>query len=211
MDLAGVYRDPLSTLCSIFQNGRPIEYYVEEFLYYSQLVPGDDTKIKDCFWSGLDPEVSLNLPDEDPSWTLSQYIDFVLLFCESPFSVKEVERVIHSMVATPESPCKMAASPDPLHKMAATPEPVAKMAATPEPVAKMAATPEPVAKMAATPEPVAKMAATPEPVAKMAATPEPVAKMAATPEPVAKKSKPVHKMVAVSKSRHMMTHVLDSP
>ncbi len=91
MGLSGVLCDPVIVLCSIFQNGRPIECYVEEFLLFSHLVHGDEAMIKDCFWSGLDPNISLNLPEENPSWTLAEFIDFVLQFCESPFTVGEVE------------------------------------------------------------------------------------------------------------------------
>ncbi len=34
--------------------------------------------LRDCFWSGLDLDISFNLADEDPGWSLAQYIDFVL-------------------------------------------------------------------------------------------------------------------------------------
>ncbi len=67
---------------------------MEEFLSYCHLVPGDDALLRDCFWSGLDLDISLNLPDEDPGWSLAQYIDFVLLFCGSEFTVGEVEEEV---------------------------------------------------------------------------------------------------------------------
>ncbi len=62
---------------------------MEEFLLFSHLVPGDEAMLRD--WSELDSDFSLNLPEEDPSWTLAQFIDFVLQFCGSPFTVGEVE------------------------------------------------------------------------------------------------------------------------
>ncbi len=89
----GTHCDPLKRLCAIFQRGRNIEAYVEDFLLYSHLVPGEDFLLKDCFWSGLDLDISLHLPDENPDWTLAQYIDFVLQFCGSPFTVGEVEDI----------------------------------------------------------------------------------------------------------------------
>ncbi|KAI2645829.1 Filamentous hemagglutinin [Labeo rohita] len=73
------------------QTGRNIEAYVEEFLLHCHLVSGDDVMLKDCFWSGLDLDISLNLPDVDPGWTLAQYIDFVLRCCGSEFTVGEVD------------------------------------------------------------------------------------------------------------------------
>ncbi len=39
-------------------------------------------------------DLSLNLPDEDPGWSLAQYIDFVLMFCGSEFTVGEVEEEV---------------------------------------------------------------------------------------------------------------------
>ncbi len=63
-------------------------------LSYCHLVPGDDVLLRDCFWSGLDLNISLNLPDEDPGWTLVQYIDFVLLFRGSELTVVEVEEEV---------------------------------------------------------------------------------------------------------------------
>jgi len=91
MDLKGTIQSPLSKLCSIYQFNCTIEDYVEEFLCYSHLVPGDEVMLKDYFWSGLDQDISSNLPEEDASWTLAQYIDFVLEFCGSKFTVGNVE------------------------------------------------------------------------------------------------------------------------
>ncbi len=67
---------------------------MEEFISYCHLVPGYDALLRDCFWSGLDLDLSLNLPDEDPGWSLAQYIDFVLMFCGSELTVGEVEEEV---------------------------------------------------------------------------------------------------------------------
>ncbi len=91
----GTRCDPLNKLCSIYQRGRNIEAYVEEFLFYYHHVPADDALLRDCFWSGLDLDISFNLPDEDPGWSLAQYIDFVLLFCGSELTVGEVEEKVY--------------------------------------------------------------------------------------------------------------------
>ncbi len=39
---------------SIYQNGRPMESYVEEFLKYCHMSTWDDVRLMDWFWSGLD-------------------------------------------------------------------------------------------------------------------------------------------------------------
>ncbi len=62
MDLAGVNLDPVSALCSLFQGGRPIEHFVEEFLWYSHLASLDDARLMDCFWSGLDDNIAQLMP-----------------------------------------------------------------------------------------------------------------------------------------------------
>ncbi len=67
---------------------------MEEFLSYCHLVPGDDVLLRDCFWSGLDLDISLNLPDEDPGWTLAQYIDFVYCLVDQCSLWGEVEEEV---------------------------------------------------------------------------------------------------------------------
>ncbi len=56
---------------------------------FSHLVPGDVAMLRD--WRGTDSDFSLNIPEEDPSWTLAQFIDFFLQFCGYIFTVGEVE------------------------------------------------------------------------------------------------------------------------
>ncbi len=67
---------------------------MEEFISYCHLVPDDDVLLRDCFWSVLDLDLSLNLPDVDPGWSLAQSIDFVSLFCGSELTVREVEEEV---------------------------------------------------------------------------------------------------------------------
>ncbi len=76
----------------------------------------------------------------DPRWTQEQYIDLVLQFRGSSFTVGEVEEDLN-MAATPESPAVMAATPESPAVMAATPESPAVMAAIPEASAFLDATP----------------------------------------------------------------------
>lgn len=45
----------------------------------------------DCFWNGLDSNISQLLMGEDPSWTLAQYVDIALQKWGSPFTVGEEE------------------------------------------------------------------------------------------------------------------------
>ncbi len=66
----------------------------------------------------------------DPRWTQEQYIDLVLQFRGSSFTVGEVEEDLN-MAATPESPAVMAATPESPAAMAAIPEASAFLDATP--------------------------------------------------------------------------------
>ena len=140
--------DPIYTLCSIFQNGRSIEDYVSEFLTYCHLAPLDDAKVKDCFWMGLDQEVSFYLPDVDPECTLAQYLDFVLLFCGSLFTVGEAEPALHASPAkparhaSPAEPARHASPAEPaLHVKSAETKAVCVAPAAPETVSVTPAVP----------------------------------------------------------------------
>ncbi|KAL0185370.1 hypothetical protein M9458_021067, partial [Cirrhinus mrigala] len=196
----GTYCDPIKKLCSIYQRGCNIEAYVEEFLLHCHLVSGDDVMLKDCFWSGLDLDISLNLPDEDPGWTLAQYIDFVLRCCGSEFTVGEVddeESPKHFLGggSRPWAPMAMESGQSglpPCHTlMIASPVFVTTPMPQPEPTSKFAAMfqSESAFKMAAMsqPESTPKTAAMfqSESALKMAAMlqPESVPKMAIRPQP----------------------------
>ncbi len=68
---------------------------------------GEELLEMDC---GLDVDLSGMLPG-DPSWTQEQYINLVLQFRGSSFTVGEMEEDLN-MAATPESPAVMAAIPE---------------------------------------------------------------------------------------------------
>lgn len=57
---------------------RPLEDYVEEFLYLSHHVPWNDNTLKSCFWSGLDDHLLMVMQAGNSICTLQQYIDYAL-------------------------------------------------------------------------------------------------------------------------------------
>ncbi len=59
--------DPLEQLCSIYQNGRPLEEYIHEFLTCSRQISLDRWTLLDCFWSGLDEEIAQRMPGAGPA------------------------------------------------------------------------------------------------------------------------------------------------
>ncbi len=69
---------------------------------------------------GLEMLTSVRCCQGDASWTQAQYIDLVLQFRGSSFTVGEVEEDLN-MAATPESPAVMAAMPEASAILAATP------------------------------------------------------------------------------------------
>ncbi len=69
------HMDPLEQLCSIYQNGRPLEEYIHEFLTCSRQISLDRWTLLDCFWSGLDEEIAQRMPGAGSSWTLPDYIN----------------------------------------------------------------------------------------------------------------------------------------
>jgi len=169
---------------------------VDKFILYCHLVPRDDTLLRDCFWSGLDLDISFNLPDEYPGWSLVQYIDFVLLFCGSEFTVGEVEEKVSSKKnvqggSMPWAPVAMESGRPglpPYHTLMIA-SPVFITTPMPESIPKMAAMlqTESALKMAtmSQPESTFKMAAISRSASKMAAMsqPESAPKIAARPQP----------------------------
>ncbi len=83
--------DPATLILSITQDGRPIEFYVEEFLQLAHQVPWNDGTLKAVFWSGLDDQLFLQAPAATTPGSLAQYIDHVLLLAGSSFIVGEVD------------------------------------------------------------------------------------------------------------------------
>ncbi len=83
--------DPATVLLSITQDGRPIEYYVEEFLQLANQVPWNDGTLKVVFWTGLNDHLYLLAPAATTPGSLAQYIDYVLLLAGSPLTVGAID------------------------------------------------------------------------------------------------------------------------
>ncbi len=82
--------DPLTSILKVFQDGRPIEDYVEEFLNVSYRAPWKESTLKTIFWEGLDDFLyQLMLPSYS-SWSLGHYIEYAIRLSYSPFTVDEV-------------------------------------------------------------------------------------------------------------------------
>ncbi|KAL0194554.1 hypothetical protein M9458_008126, partial [Cirrhinus mrigala] len=75
----------------IFQDGRDLEDYVEEFVGTCHHALCDDVCLMEGFRCGLDDDLHFALPDGDPCWTLEQYINLVLCACGSTYTVGEAE------------------------------------------------------------------------------------------------------------------------
>ncbi|KAL0168537.1 hypothetical protein M9458_036759, partial [Cirrhinus mrigala] len=60
---------------SIFQNGRDLEDYVEEFVTCHH-ASCDDICLMEGFRCGLDDDLHFVMPCGDPCWTLQSYINF---------------------------------------------------------------------------------------------------------------------------------------
>ncbi len=61
------HMDPLEQLCSVYQDGRPLEEYIHEFLTCSKPISLDRWTLLDCFWSGLDEEIAQQMPGAGPA------------------------------------------------------------------------------------------------------------------------------------------------
>lgn len=82
----------MSVLCSIYQDGRPIEVYVKEYVSYCHLAPLDDVMLMQCFWSGLNENIGRLIPKGE--------------MAASP-------ETLYKMAANPEPLHKMAVTPEP--------------------------------------------------------------------------------------------------
>lgn len=69
----------------------------------------DDIKLKFCFVNGLDKQIFRLLLSEINNLSLADFIDFVLLLCNSPFTVGEAEDI-----TTPEPATSLAHVKSPL-------------------------------------------------------------------------------------------------
>ncbi len=95
----------------LFQTGRCVEDYVEEFLTTShQALCGERTLMKG-FRVGLDEEIQILMPSGDPSWCLAQYVDFALCIAGIPSSSPLPPLVLSSSQLSPLVPSSSPSSP----------------------------------------------------------------------------------------------------
>ncbi|KAF4118917.1 hypothetical protein G5714_000968 [Onychostoma macrolepis] len=75
----------------IFQDGRCLEDYVEEFIDTCHQAICSDLTLMEGFRVGLDEEMQIVMPLGDPSWSLAQYLTFALWIAGSSYQVGEME------------------------------------------------------------------------------------------------------------------------
>ncbi len=75
----------------IFQNGRCLEDYIEEFLDTCHLSRCSEVCLMEGFCYRLDEDICFVMPWGDPCWTLKSYINFALWMKGSPFTVDEAD------------------------------------------------------------------------------------------------------------------------
>ncbi|KAL0162811.1 hypothetical protein M9458_042207, partial [Cirrhinus mrigala] len=79
----------------VFQKGRDLELYVEEFLDICHLAICDDICLMEGFLCGLDKDLRFVMPRGDCCWTLEAYINFAVWTNGSVFTVGKAEEDIH--------------------------------------------------------------------------------------------------------------------
>ncbi len=118
--------DPVDQLLGLRQGDRSIEDYVQQFCELIYQVPlYDEILFKDLFQFGLNEPLKSRLPGGQVNVRLSEFLDYALTLCDSPFTVGVVEEE-RDAALTPE----MTAAPEHAHKMAATAESGRTMAVT---------------------------------------------------------------------------------
>ncbi|KAL0185258.1 hypothetical protein M9458_020955, partial [Cirrhinus mrigala] len=75
----------------IFQNGRDLEDYVEEFVGTCHHASCDNVCLMEGFRCGLDHDFRFVMPRGDPGWNLQSYINFELWINGSTFTFSEAE------------------------------------------------------------------------------------------------------------------------
>ncbi len=96
--------DPLTSLLKVFQDGHPIEDYVEEFLNVSYRVPWKESTLKTIFWGGLDGHIYQQMPASYIACSLECYIEYALWLSGSSFTVEEVADCLVAKTVSPRSP-----------------------------------------------------------------------------------------------------------
>lgn len=100
----------------LFQNGRDLELYVQDFLNCCGWAAGDGLTLMEIFLYVLDDSIRVVMPMADPSWDLESYINFALRIVGSAFTVCEVAGDLRSSpIITTDHQTS--------HKVAVIPEP----------------------------------------------------------------------------------------
>ncbi len=92
----------------LFQKGRCVEEYVEDFIVTSHQAHCSDLTLMEGFRVGLDEEIQMMMPLGDPSWCLAQYLNFALWIAGSSYLVGERENL-----PAPDPSPSAAPHPDP--------------------------------------------------------------------------------------------------
>ncbi|ROL47650.1 hypothetical protein DPX16_13365 [Anabarilius grahami] len=206
-------------LRDLWQDGRLLERYVEEFSELSWLLNWPDALLNACFLMGLD-EDTIRYSEPAGFFSLVESINLILFLNGSDFEIEEVqEKTCLPRPVPSEKHAAWSVHPQPVsstypssgssHSVLPVPKPKRPMKMVPEPLNKVATAKHkpPKKTAAAAPEPLKKMAAAatkPKPPTKMAAAKlkQPQVMAAAAPEPLNKvataKHKPPKKMAAVT-------------
>ncbi len=81
--------DPLTSLLKVFQDGRPIEDYVEAFLNVSYRAPWKESTLRTIFLGELDDHIYQQMPASDITCSLECYIEYALWLSGSSFTFGE--------------------------------------------------------------------------------------------------------------------------
>ncbi len=96
--------DPLTSILKVFQDGHPIEDYIEEFLNVSYRAPWKESALKTIFLGGLDDHIYQQMPASDITCSLERYIEYALWLSCSSFIVGEVADYPVAKTVSPTSP-----------------------------------------------------------------------------------------------------------
>ncbi len=131
--------DPVDQLLGLRQGDRSIEDYVQQFCELIYQVPlYDEILFKELFKFELNEPVKSRLPGGQVNVQLSEFLDYALMLCDSPFTVGVVEEerdaaLTPEMTAATEHAPKMAVIAESGRTMAVTTTPRHVRAASHEP------------------------------------------------------------------------------
>ncbi|ROL53894.1 hypothetical protein DPX16_9594 [Anabarilius grahami] len=89
-------------LASLFQVGRSLERYVEEFVELAFLTNWSDARLNALFLDGLDVD-TIRVDEPEDSFSLSETINLILYLNGSDFFVDEVQDMCPSRPVPPET------------------------------------------------------------------------------------------------------------